>query len=158
MIMNGKNQAKCPYCHKFCKKVEGLCVGYGKHAKWQQCPQCKTKFAVGPKCTLRGARYKVPNPKEEDTYYIMDVNYKANHTWIYYYSRPEYKLSTSEGLVPGHYSVMSTTPGQTYGFCYTGGRIKWNHSEKSIVKLEKAIKDITPENVYDKIKMYILFS
>lgn len=158
MIMNNKNQAKCPYCHKFCKKVQGLCVGYGKYAKWQECPECKTKFAVGPKATLKGAKYKVLDPRNDDAYYTMEINYKNNTTWIYHYRRPDYQLTTASQLTPGNYSVSSVTPGKTYNFAFTGGRLIWSHSEQSVVKLEKAVKDITPENVSDKIKMYILFS
>lgn len=157
MIMNGKNQAKCPYCNKFCKKTSNTCVGYGKYAKWQECPECKTKFAVGPKATLKGARYKVLDPKNDDAYYVMEVNYKQNWTWIYHYARPDYQLTTNSQLGPGSY-VMTGASGFTHFEVSSGGRIKWAHSEKSILKLEKAVKDVTPENVYDKIKMYILFS
>lgn len=158
MILNGNNQAKCPYCLRFCKKIQGVCLGFGKHAKWQECPECKTKFAVGPKATLRGARYKVSDPREPDNYYIMEINYKSKTTWIYHYSRPDYKLSTNCDLGPGQYTVTGSS-GSTYNFGVSvGGRIRWAHSEKSILRLDKAVRDITPSNVFDKIKMYILFS
>lgn len=158
MIMNDKNRARCPYCNKLCNRLQGLCLGYGKYAKWQECPECKTKFAVGPKAILRGARYKVQDPKEPENYYVLEVNYKQNNTWIYYYYRPDHQITMTSDLSPGQYTVTASS-GKTYEFGISvGGKIRWGFSEKSILKLEKAVKDITPDNAYDKIKMYILFS
>ena len=72
----------------------------------------------------------------------MEINYKTQQTRIY----------MVESNVKGWYPDPTNT--------YLTWREHWrnNYKETDILTLKKCVNDVTPENVMDKMKMYILFS
>jgi hypothetical protein len=156
---NGKNQYRCHFCQKMCK-VSDRAGKYGKYARWQHCSKCKDVFfAVGPAARLKAVHFHVPNPKQEDSYYTLEIDYKANETRIDYWSPPTQNLTFTGSLLNltgGSYTVRGANKSFTFGV--SAGKIVWDPQPDRILTLNKPLKDINPKNVYEKIKMYILFS
>lgn len=156
---NGKNQYRCHFCQKMCR-VSGRAGKYGKYARWQCCQQCKgVYFAVGPKSRLKAIHFHVVHPKQEDSFYTLEIDYKDNESRIEYWSPPNHTITFASSLLQlsgGSYTVRGTNKSFTFGV--SAGKIIWDPEPEHLLTLPKCLKDITPKNVYEKIKMYILFS
>lgn len=157
--MNGKNQYRCHFCEKMCKPLNQKCPEYSKHTRMHYCTFCDVHFAVGPKCRVHGAHFAAMDPKTEKNIYSLKINYKDNKTQIDYLEWTDQPDTT---VISGWWPVV---PGTTYTIASASGQTwtwtvppKHRHIVKPIMTLDKALKDINPNNVYEKIKMYILFS
>jgi hypothetical protein len=145
--MTGKNQYRCHFCNKICTKSRKA-EEYSKHAHWHYCKNCSaacTKksvtihYAVGPCNRIKGIQFSVSDEDDKRCSYNMEINYKKKQTRIF-----RYEL---------HKDPMKD---RISSFLYIALRPFF--TSKDIVTLDKIVNDITPENVMDKMNMYILFS
>jgi hypothetical protein len=168
--MTGHNQYRCHFCEKMCRKTNQKCPEFSKHARYHRCETCDVYFAIGPACRVQGARFAVFDPNNKDNIYTITVNYKKKKTKIHYLEKHKYQrmydhnidmtamygyqfVITGCGtkLPPG--TTFTTASGQTFTIPDPSG-----FHIKELLTLDKAVKDITPKNALEKIKMYILFS
>lgn len=132
--MTGRNEYRCHFCNKLCQKC-GKAEGYTKYAQWHYCNNCPAEvwFAVGPTSKIKGMTLSVKD--KEDKEYRMEINYKTKRTKIY-------QMVSTQEAVWGLHDVEYVK----------------KYVRKDILTLDKCVNDVTPENVMEKIKMYILFS
>lgn len=163
--MNGKNQYRCHFCEKLCAPPVAKCLEFGKHCRWQRCNRCDVSFAVGPKCTVRGMRFIVSDPKKDKSFYQLLINFKEQKTKIDYYDARVAEYAFTGGgtfIYPGAKIVVGSDQTNVYTVTSVQNNMyKASRKEylfKNILNLDKAPTHITPENVLEKIKMYILFS
>ncbi len=136
--MNGRNQYRCHFCNNMCGKPRNAsCKELSKHACWHTCWDCCVSYAVGPKISLKGMKFWQSDPKEPKDFYQMLINYKNKNTIISHFK--EY-----------HYPAYYEYPNHKIG--------KKEYRYNKLLELAKPLSNINPENLLDKIKMYILFS
>lgn len=140
--MTSHNQYRCHFCNKICKKI-GKAKGYSKYAFWHLCSNCPNKpsFAVGPASKIKGILFSVPIPKdnrwENDENYQLETNYKTKQTKISIITKKYYHHTSRVG--DRWYSEVC-------------------NRTRNLLTLDNCVNNITPQNVLDKIKMYLLFS
>lgn len=88
---------------------------------------------------VKGILFSVPDREDKNKYFRMEINYKTKQTKIYKFE------SNVKGWFPEGVA-------QQYLTWRTGFK------QTDIMTLEKCVNDVTPENVMDKMNMYILFS
>lgn len=141
-----------------CQPLNEKAKGFSKHARWHYCKTCDVHFAIGPKCVVHGIQFGVADPKTERNIYHMLIDCKHNTTRIDYLEwteEPEIVLTGGYTVVPGTTYNITSSNGSTWTWTVPPKR---RHIIKPVVTLNKSLTGITPENVYEKIKMYILFS
>jgi hypothetical protein len=165
--MNGKNQYRCHFCEKICERpLVSKCPEFGKYARWHGCWKCNVMYAVGPKCTIRGVQFWTADPKSsEGSSYQMLIDFKNKKTKIDHYEARETEYTFTGGslyLSPGDKIIIGSDPTNEHIVTsVSNGSYKAKRKEylfTNVLKLDKALNGITPKNVYEKIKMYILFS
>ncbi len=134
------NQYKCKFCHGGCERPKhSSAQEYGKYARWQTCWKCNVSFAVGPYLSLKALKLSIRDPENKDNLYQVVVDLKNNQTYINYFE--EDKTPRYRGL-----------------FFYNSGRNQNQYIFKRLLELPRAINSITPKNLMEKIKLYLLFS
>ena len=163
--MTGHNQYRCHFCEKMCRNTNQKCPEFSKHARYHRCETCDAYYAIGPAARVQGARFAVFDPNNEENIYTITVNYKQKKTKIHYLEKCKYNRSIDTSAFNGYKFIITgggtyppgttftTTSGQTFTIPYPNG-----FYIKELLVLDKAVKDITPKNALEKIKMYILFS
>jgi hypothetical protein len=136
--MNGKNQYRCHFCNKICGNPRNdRCKEFGKYARWQSCWNCEVSYAIGPKISLKAIKLWKHDPNEPKNFYQMLIDYKHKNTIISYF--PKY-------VYPAYYEYPNYPfRGQEYRY-------------QKLLDLSKPLNNITPNNLLEKIKMYLLFS
>ena len=165
---NGYNQYRCHFCEKMCRNTNQKCSEFSKHARWHHCDTCDVFFAIGPASRVQGARFAAFDPNNEENIYTLTVNYKKKKTKINYLEKYKYNRSIDVSAISGNATgnivvtgIGHLPPGCTFrtssGQTFVVPPIK-DYYIKELLSLDKAVKDVTPQNALDKIKMYILFS
>jgi hypothetical protein len=162
--MNGKNQYRCHFCNKMCRPLNTKCPQFSKHARWHFCETCDVHFAVGPKCVVRGIKFQIADLKSEGSMYRMIIDFKNKKTIIdhYEFRETEYTFTGSYSFRPGDTVIIGSDPTNKHVVTSVSND-SFNAKRKeylftNVLKLDKSLNSITPKNVYEKIKMYILFS
>jgi len=129
-MMNGFNQYICQFCQQPCKNSIG-CKRYGKKARWQRCTNCPVEigYAINIKGIVQCIIFLSPNTNED--HYQLSIDYKEQHTTIQFLKIEYYMY---------------------------GKRRQKSWKSDQLLQIEHCVKGITPDNVYDKIKTYLLFS
>ena len=129
-MMNGRNQYICDYCGCPCQRSKIKSPENGRRVYWQRCLGCNTRYAVTSKGIIKRKILSCLDPKNNDISYQADVQCKYHRTIF-----------------------IRTT---NLNFRNKHGRI--GHDQVMLMELPTALYDITPTNMYNKIKTYILFS
>jgi|SRR6185369_6786922 len=119
------------YLCDFCQQPCRRSTGakeYGKHARWQRCLSCKVSYAISLTGQVKCRIFRGPG---EDEFYQLRINYKENISTICFLKKDSWMYNN---------------------------RKQTTYNSTQIVTLDHCIKDISPQNVQDKIKLYILFS
>jgi hypothetical protein len=127
-MMNGINQYICQFCQQPCINSIG-CKRYGKKARWQRCTNCPVE--IGYAINIKGIVQCIMflTPNSNENHYQLSIDYKEQHTIIEFYK----KQHTARNK-----------------------KVWWKSDQ--LLQIEHCVKGVTPDNVHDKIKTYILFS
>lgn len=128
-MMNGFNQYICDFCQQPCRRFASA-KQYGNKFKWQKCQTCPIEilYAVHPTGIIRAIMFNITN---KGNIYQLIINKKSEKTEINY-------------LKP--YSVSYN------------GQPKTHYYHETLLTLDSCVNGVTPQNVLEKIKLYILFS
>ena len=164
---NEKNQYRCHFCQRMCRQTEHA-GGYGKNAHWYSCKFCRNVFfAAGPKNRLEAIHYHIDKNKE--SYYTLEIDYRKNETRLDYWSLPDIEAA-SPSITGGNITICGGTlqlssgtyyiggTGQTFSFTVKGSTTIWDKIPQRVITFSKCLDNLTPKNVNEKLKMYILFS
>ena len=129
-MMNGYNKYLCQFCLQPCSNSIG-CKRYGKKARWQRCRNCPIEiaYAINSKGIVQCIMFLSPNANED--HYQLNIDYKEQNTIIQFLKK----------------------------VCYTHNNKKQSSWKSNrLLQIDHCVKEITPANVKDKIKTYLLFS
>ena len=127
-MMNGFNQYICQFCQQPCTNSIG-CKRYGKKARWQRCTNCPIE--VGYAINVKGIVQCIMflTPNSNADHYQLSIDYQEQHTLI--------------GFNKKQYTARNK-------------KVWWKCDQ--LLKIDHCVNGITPANVHDKIKTYLLFS
>lgn len=132
--MNGFNQYICEYCHNPCrresKKHRGNAKYLGNKVRWQSCDTCQVHYAVHPTGQVRQKKINIPDPKGNGSLYQFEIDYRNNCSRVVYLERDRRIYRT---------------------------RI-FQYVHKVLLEFDHTVNDISPSNIEQKIKTYLLFS